>query len=306
MTSCIMSQSGPESSGYTKPEWWGLQEEFPELHVLVSALTAGPIAPGDGIGDINAALVQRTCRADGVLLKPDHPAHAIDRQWLQYVFARGGPEGEITQTSVTLPITTSSTSVTLPITTSSSASWFYALGANLKHDFNVSLKDDLGVKSSAGVKSYVAWQRKYGAPFAAPSADELRVVDSGGGTLLMPKVNTDSSAGEWGKYTLWKIAPMISCTASAVHADGTGAGTGWALLGEVGKFISVSPQRITTVSVTCPSPVMDALGMGMVVDVEGMPGEVIQMAFYSEAAQHVTLLTKTVDASGKAAFSVGS
>lgn len=36
-------------SPYTKPEWWGLQERYPELQVLVSSLTAGPIAPGDGI-----------------------------------------------------------------------------------------------------------------------------------------------------------------------------------------------------------------------------------------------------------------
>ena len=29
---------------YTMPEWWGLQDPYPELGVAVSAMAAGPIA----------------------------------------------------------------------------------------------------------------------------------------------------------------------------------------------------------------------------------------------------------------------
>lgn len=39
----------------------------------MSALTAGPVASGDGVGDINANLVKTTCMQDGILLKPDRP-----------------------------------------------------------------------------------------------------------------------------------------------------------------------------------------------------------------------------------------
>ena len=56
------------------------------------------IAVGDGIGDTDAALVRRTCRSDGVLLKTDRPAFAIDATWLQEAFGRGGPAGEVTAT----------------------------------------------------------------------------------------------------------------------------------------------------------------------------------------------------------------
>lgn len=47
------------------------QEAFPDLHVVVAALSAGPVAPGDGIGDGDPTLVLRTCTSNGTLLKPD-------------------------------------------------------------------------------------------------------------------------------------------------------------------------------------------------------------------------------------------
>jgi hypothetical protein len=51
------------------PEWYGLQDPYPELCVAVSAMAAGPIASCDGVGDANASLLMRVARADGVLLK---------------------------------------------------------------------------------------------------------------------------------------------------------------------------------------------------------------------------------------------
>ena len=61
--SCMQGNTGPESAATSlKPEWWGLQEGNPELQALIAALTAGPIAPGDGIGDTDVDLVMRTCR----------------------------------------------------------------------------------------------------------------------------------------------------------------------------------------------------------------------------------------------------
>jgi hypothetical protein len=51
------------------PEWYGLQDPYPELGVAVSAMAAGPIASCDGVGDANASLLMRVARADGVLLK---------------------------------------------------------------------------------------------------------------------------------------------------------------------------------------------------------------------------------------------
>jgi len=42
-----------------------VQERYPELHALVSALLAGPVAVCDGAGDTDAVLTMRTAAADG-------------------------------------------------------------------------------------------------------------------------------------------------------------------------------------------------------------------------------------------------
>jgi hypothetical protein len=50
-----------------------------EVEALLSALSAGPVGIGDRIGAADPALIRRTCRADGVLVRPDVPVAAIDR-----------------------------------------------------------------------------------------------------------------------------------------------------------------------------------------------------------------------------------
>jgi hypothetical protein len=50
-----------------------------EIEALLAALSAGPVGIGDPIGEGDPALIRRTCRADGVLVRPDVPVAAIDR-----------------------------------------------------------------------------------------------------------------------------------------------------------------------------------------------------------------------------------
>jgi hypothetical protein len=50
-----------------------------EVEALLSALSAGPVGIGDRIGEADVELIRRTCRADGVLVRPDVPIAAIDR-----------------------------------------------------------------------------------------------------------------------------------------------------------------------------------------------------------------------------------
>jgi hypothetical protein len=50
-----------------------------EAEALLAALSAGPVGLGDRLGRSDRALVLRTCREDGVLVKPDVPIAAIER-----------------------------------------------------------------------------------------------------------------------------------------------------------------------------------------------------------------------------------
>jgi len=57
-------------------------ESWPERQVLIAILSGGVVGPADKIGCTDKALLMRTCREDGLLLKPDKPATPIDRMFL--------------------------------------------------------------------------------------------------------------------------------------------------------------------------------------------------------------------------------
>jgi hypothetical protein len=61
-------------------------EPYPVVHALASALSAGPVAPGDGVGQANRTLIMQSCREDGLLLKPSRPATPVDAYWTQRAF----------------------------------------------------------------------------------------------------------------------------------------------------------------------------------------------------------------------------
>jgi hypothetical protein len=54
-------------------------DPFAEAEAMLSALSAGPVGIGDRIGRTDAGIVRRTCRADGLLVKPDLPIAALER-----------------------------------------------------------------------------------------------------------------------------------------------------------------------------------------------------------------------------------
>lgn len=56
----------------------GPGSETREVEALLAALSAGPVGIGDRIGEADVGLIRRTCRADGVLVRPDVPIAAVD------------------------------------------------------------------------------------------------------------------------------------------------------------------------------------------------------------------------------------
>jgi hypothetical protein len=56
-------------------------EVMPEFMALVSALSCGPVGVGDKIGKFGVETILRTCRKDGLILKPDKPLRAADRMY---------------------------------------------------------------------------------------------------------------------------------------------------------------------------------------------------------------------------------
>ncbi len=67
-----------------KKVYWFYRERRPEMECLTAALSGGPVAPSDKIGDENVDLIMKTCRSDGLLLKPDKPATPVDVMFKQH------------------------------------------------------------------------------------------------------------------------------------------------------------------------------------------------------------------------------
>jgi hypothetical protein len=60
-----------------------------EVEALLSALSTGPVGIGDRVGRADRDIVRRTCRADGLLVKPDEPVAALDRSFHRWATGRG-------------------------------------------------------------------------------------------------------------------------------------------------------------------------------------------------------------------------
>lgn len=76
------------------------KEKFPELVTLMSILSGGLVGPADQIGYLNKNLLMKTCRSDGLLLKPDRPATPIDlmfqRHGKYYITSTESKKGDLT------------------------------------------------------------------------------------------------------------------------------------------------------------------------------------------------------------------
>lgn len=71
-----------QSSQGQRPTYNIIPEGSPFEEVLVAALSGGPVGPSDRMGFSDCSLIMRTCRKDGLLLKPDRPATPIDLMFL--------------------------------------------------------------------------------------------------------------------------------------------------------------------------------------------------------------------------------
>lgn len=91
------ANTGKGSGGFQ-----GFHEEAPELHAISALLSAGPVSPSDGVDGADVELLMTLCRADGMLLKPDKPARAIDAKWLGAVFNSSAPSGTLWSTSTSM------------------------------------------------------------------------------------------------------------------------------------------------------------------------------------------------------------
>ena len=85
------SSSQPKGGNWThdinqQPYFKAYNERNAATHLLMSLLSMAAVTFSDPVGETNRSLVMQLCRADGVLLKPDRPATAVDAQFQAMLF----------------------------------------------------------------------------------------------------------------------------------------------------------------------------------------------------------------------------
>ncbi|MBM4397894.1 MAG: hypothetical protein FJ087_19690 [Deltaproteobacteria bacterium] len=242
-----------------------------EAEALISVLSGGMVGDGDGVGRADAALLARTCRKDGLLLKPDRPAVPIDAMFLPHarpftVRTHSGREEGTWHYVAAFHLASDHPD------RSDEDRLFAALSYDMKDvgtmftfppavtDWRLDLARDLRI--DAGDGAWVAWDWRAG-----------RALPVTAGTIDLPPA---ARLYDWSYVVL---APVLS--------------NGLAVIGETDRLVPMADRRFAQVSPDGADAVR--------VRVAGVPGEAVRVVVH-DAGAGATLPpgTATIGATGEA------
>lgn len=250
-------------------------EPSPGLHLAISVFSNGPVTPGDGVGFQNVDQIMRTTRADGVVLHPSRAMTAIDAD----IVGRTFPSAAAT----TGPVYATYSFV-------GGAVYDSILAADLPQPFAVAPANLAGVRadlalrdSSRPLRERLAWPAPaHAAPAAAAAASVAYSVNTSSmalGSLVVQPFDAahpiSLAACAEADFQVWHTAPVFA--------------NGWALLGELSKWVPVSPQRVAAV---------EASDSQLIVQLVGAPAEAVALSGYLGA--NTVTLQCVLDAAGRA------
>lgn len=218
-------------------------ETHGEAEALISTLSAGMVGPSDEVDRQDAELLARTCRADGLLLKPDRPATPIDAMFLPharpFITATRSRHGGVGTWTYLAAYHFARHHPDRRLRDRMYASGTYDLRKMTRYfvfpdrvtDWHVDLARDLGIDIPV-----VAYNWRTGKAAVARGDYELPVVE--------------------GRYDFSYVvfAPIFA--------------NGLALVGEKDKFVTLADRRFTRVE-----PDADGIGVGLA----GAPGETVRL-----------------------------
>jgi hypothetical protein len=149
-----------------------------EPELILDTLSAGPVGVGDALGEIDAANLKATMRADSVLLKPDVPARPVDAMYVADATNADGPMVAATHSGDEVEV--------------------FAYPRN-KTDAQVTVRlDELGIRGPAYVWD---WVRKTGTVVPKGGSFAMKFADGWAYDVAAP-VEKDGVAvlGDTGKY----------------------------------------------------------------------------------------------------------
>ena len=254
-------------------------EPSPGLHLAISVFSNGPVTPGDGVGFQNVDQIMRTTRADGVVLHPSRAMTAIDADIVGRAF----------------PLAVAATTGPVYATYSAVSGFVFdsVLSADLPAPFSVTPASLVGVRSDLALRDK---SRKPNELFALAGAAAGRV-SAAASSAVAYSVNTSTMNASSLVVQGFDAATPIALRAckeadfQVWHTAPVFTSNGWALLGELAKWVPVSPQRVSSI---------EASNSELEVLLTGAPSEVVLLSAYNTATLETTTLTCTLDAAGRA------
>ena len=212
-----------------RPPFFNYTEAAGLKHLLHAVLAGGPVAAGDAVGAANVTLLNAACNAAGQVLRTSRTQTALDAEMDAIVW--GGWDDSVgtawgSGADASFPnsgrgeIYSSVTTVTL-------WTWHTVVASQLAAPFTL-LPGDIAIAPPPAAWAAVEWDFGTFAPRAV-----YPVFHGGVGGLTFP-ASPDYAAPP----SLTVLAPLIP--------DGDAAGE-WVVMGEVGKIVPMSPQRVHSV-----------------------------------------------------------
>jgi len=236
-------------------------EPYSRLQAVVSTLTGGPVAPSDGIGDLDRELLAKSCRKDGKLLRPDVPARIVDSALRSTVFAAEAA-GDVwaAQSMIMKKEGRNDDDIVVHAQVLSAESIAHTV--TIDDILFLQGEQQQQQQASVGDGEGNGWQF---VGFEANSTHNLSIVDAQN-PLRVP--SSDKSS-----FQLWNLSPILP--------------NGWALLGEQEKWVAVSSVRFDQLSELDDGDDHDD-DDGISVLVNGVEGEEVQVSAALLVAAEIT------------------
>ena len=224
-----------------------------EMEAILACHSRGPVGISDGPGESDVDLVRRMITAKGRILMPSRSMFAIDAHYAVELSRR--PDGEVWSSHTVLNTTIAGRRAEYRT--------HFVLAVGNKHSSGVGYDLQRGDLQLNATAPYLV--RRWGpdaqngcAEKAAASSCTTTWLAAGAGPHLALAPQNQSSPASWDNasrpfaHELWGVYPVL--------------GEGFALLGELGKYVGVSETRFADLSVATDA---------MTVRVRGDPGEVV-------------------------------
>ena len=190
-------------------------------------------------------------------------------------------QGEIYATHVTIP-------VKLPDEKVVNATWRYVVGVQVSVPLNVTANDIMGTTGWNSTRTKYVQYRWDDLNTFHPMKEDLAVFSD-----LSPVQITENS-GLQCNTGVGRISAMTECFPFQMKVVAPILAGDWILIGEVGKFMCISAQRVVSIAVTHGS---------FTVSIVGAPGEKVTLGALHETSDDVIYQSGTMNSAGKGTIS---